>query len=158
MSTMTVSTEEFLVMLENCLAPGREFPLQITGYSMRPFLRNGKDQVFLISKEERKPEPGDILFFVRDNGACVLHRLHRVLEDGRFVMNGDAQTWTEIIREEQVRAVVSAVQRGKRRISVDSKVYRNCVKIWTAVWPARTLIYGTEDWIYRALKKIGLRK
>lgn len=158
MNSITVSSDEFLAMLKECFAAGQAFPLQITGYSMRPLLRNRKDQVFLISQEVRTPEPGDILLYVRENGSCVLHRFIRVLEDGSFLMNGDAQIWTERIRKEQVRAVVLSIQRGRHMISVDSKVYRQYVNLWTAIKPVRYLLFGTEDVIYRIMKKIGLIK
>lgn len=158
MNTITVSSTEFLKMLKDCFAAGQVFPLQITGYSMRPLLRNRKDHVFLVPQEVRKPESGDILLYIREDGSCVLHRLLRVLDDGSFLMNGDAQTWTEKISKEQVKAVVLSIQRGRHMISSDSKMYRQYVKIWTAFKPVRSLLFGTEDIIYKIMKKIGLKR
>lgn len=92
-------------------------PLQITGSSMTPFLVHGRDSVLLTPIRGDTPRRGDIVLYRRDNGAYVLHRVHRCARDGTFSMLGDAQQTVEHgIRREQLVAVAhSAVRKGKRQ-------------------------------------------
>lgn len=88
-------------------------PLQVSGNSMAPFLRHGRDTVYL-SRLERPARRGDILLYRRACGTYVLHRVHRVTPQS-YTMLGDAQLRPEPgILPEQVIAVVSRViRRGK---------------------------------------------
>ena len=100
--------------LVDILSTGAVFPLLVTGSSMIPFLREGRDTVFL-----RKPDRlhrGQIVFFRRKSGEFTLHRIRKIYKDGRLLINGDAQSWCEIIDPDQVLAEVVSVKRdGKER-------------------------------------------
>ena len=74
--------------LVDILSTGAVFPLLVTGSSMIPFLREGRDTVFL-----RKPDRlhrGQIVFFRRKSGEFTLHRIRKIYKDGRLLSNGDA--------------------------------------------------------------------
>lgn len=158
MNIPEVGAKELLAMMDAEFESGHPCALVVTGHSMRPLLRNLKDQVILVSPEQRKPEQGEIVLFVRDGGACVLHRIIGVRRDGSFLINGDAQLWTEVIRCDQVRAVVSAVKRGKRYISCDGKLYRRYVKFWTGAMFLRRIVFTADLFAYKIRIKAGLRK
>lgn len=85
--------------------------LTVTGQSMLPFLRHGRDAVLLESVRPEKLTRGRVVFFQRATGEYVLHRIRRRNKDGSLLINGDAQDWTERIRQEQVLAVAAAVKR-----------------------------------------------
>lgn len=57
------------------------------GISMRPMLVEGRDNV-VIKKIDRKPVPNDVVFYKRDNGPYLLHRLIKVTKDG-YIIRGD---------------------------------------------------------------------
>ena len=82
--------------VEERLAPllraGAEVPLVVTGSSMVPFLRDRRDTVYLKSPEYAPIRTGDILFFRRESGQWILHRLHHRTAEGLLVINGDHPT------------------------------------------------------------------
>ena len=108
-----VSRAELESLLQASFARGALFPLTVTGWSMRPLLRHARDVVLLEDPQKRPPRRGDIVLFRRTAGEWVLHRVISRTAAGSLVMNGDAQTWTELISPEQVRGVASAVRRGR---------------------------------------------
>ena len=145
MPTDPITTLDMPLLIEKMrtvTAAGGVFPLRVMGYSMNPTLGSARDIVHLVSPTQRPPKKGEIVFFVRSDGRGVLHRLIRVLPDGNFLINGDAQSWTETIRPEQVIAVVSNFERKNRQISCDSHIYRMYVRLWELLRPVRPAICG----------------
>lgn len=121
------------------LESGAAIPLVVTGASMMPFLRHGRDTVHLQKKDRYRR--GRILFFRRRNGDFILHRLRRILPDGRFLMNGDAQDWCETVAPEQVLAEVVSVTRNGRTRSTDSPLIRLRDLLWYPTRPVRPLFW-----------------
>ena len=131
---------QLIETMRKTTASGGVFPMRVMGYSMNPTLGHARDTVYLVSKENRPAKPGEILFFMRPDGSGVLHRLIRILPDGSFLMNGDAQCWTETIHSEQVIAVVSHFIRKGTDISCDGCLYRFYVRLWGIFRPMRPAI------------------
>ncbi len=95
---------------------------------MLPMLRQGIDSVEL-SKAPPKLKKYDIPLYRRNNGQYVLHRIVDVGET--YTCIGDAQFIKECgIRDDQIIAVVTSFNRGKRCYSVTSPVYRIYCRIW----------------------------
>ena len=130
MDRLVVSSEEFSPVLHEILASGGYVSLVVSGSSMRPFLKDGRDIVCLRTCTEKDLRSGQILLFKRPDRPLILHRIRRVLSDGRLIMNGDAQTWCETISFDQVIAVVSSVERKGHHIS------SNCIwfRLWSLLW------------------------
>ncbi len=125
-----------VALLEDCEA----VPLTITGNSMLPFLADGRDTVYL-SKVRRPLRKGDMIFYRRDNGRYILHRIYRV-ESGRFWIVGDAQTSLEPgIRQDQVIAIVTAVRRKGKLLKSNSLCWMFFEKIWICMIPLRPYIF-----------------
>ncbi len=116
-------------------------PLLVTGSSMSPTLLNRKSVVYLERDRSYVPERGDIVFFCRPDGALVLHRVLRLLEDGTLLINGDAQQWTEIIDPIQVVAHVVRFRRTKRETDVNSRAYRFYVRMWMPLRPIHPYLW-----------------
>lgn len=146
----TLAIPQLIEKMRTVTAAGGTFPLRVMGYSMNPTLGSARDTVYLVSPKERPPKKDEIVFFVRPDGRGVLHRLIRVLPDGSFLINGDAQNWTETIQPEQVIAVVSHFERKNRQIACDGRIYRMYVRLWGFLRPARPAICG----IFRLLGRI----
>ena len=121
---MTANTNENVLTLDSgetlipLLESGIALPLRITGYSMRPFLKQNRDTVWLVKSTSL--HRGQILFFRRTDGTFVLHRLRRICADNRLIMNGDAQRWCEIITPEQIVAVVCAMTIHGKKCPADA--------------------------------------
>ena len=120
--------------------------LTVTGTSMTPFLRDGRDAVLLVPFD-RPAKRGDILFYRRGSSTCILHRVHRVCPDGRLELCGDAQVGLEPVEQSQIVALVSRVIRDGRQISCDAPGLRLAVGLWQILRPVR-------PWLL-ALMRIG---
>ena len=144
MDKLMVSGEDFAPVLTEILSSGGSVSLVVSGSSMRPFLKHGRDSVCLRSCTEKDLKCGQILLFKRRDQTMVLHRIRRVLPGGQLVMNGDAQAWCETIFAGQVMAVAAFVERKGRRIPCDCSLFR----LWNLFW------YPTRP-IRPALIKVG---
>lgn len=139
-----VSIDALLPIILSCFEQGQSVILTITGNSMAPFLRDGRDQVILKKADPNTVKPFDVPFVRRQNGSLVLHRAVGVERQNgaiSYTLLGDAQTVTETgIKPEQILAVADAfIIRGKR-ISCDAPVYRRRVVRWHRLLPMRRFL------------------
>ena len=98
------------------------------GNSMWPTIRNSKQSVVVVKKEERLKK-FDVALYIRKNGQYVLHRVMKVVADG-YIMLGDSQTTYEKVEEEQVIGVLQGFCRGKTYIECTDKKYLKEVEKW----------------------------
>lgn len=140
MEKKTVRLSELLPIIEETLASGGTVKLPITGTSMLPLLRAGRDTVTL-SPVTGDLQKFDIPFYRRRDGAFVLHRIVTCAEDNTYTLCGDNQWVLEKdIRAEQIIGVVSAITRNGKTFSVNSKKYKRYVRIWHRLLPVRKYI------------------
>ncbi|MBR4888335.1 MAG: S24/S26 family peptidase [Clostridia bacterium] len=137
--TRTMDEQSFLPMCREILAVGGQVPLRVTGVSMRPFLKEGRDTVWLAPLSARVRRD-DVLLFVRPSGKLVLHRVMRKRR-GMLQMIGDNQTEAETIDETAAVAVVQRVQRGERMLDAHSLEWIFFKTIWRWLCPVRPLIW-----------------
>lgn len=131
---------------ESLLRQGAELPLVISGGSMLPFLRPGKDVVYLKAPEG-KLRRGDIAFYRRADGSYVLHRVLRVGYASYWFL-GDAQTrWEGPLPAERVFARVTAVRRGETLMQTKDPLWRVCSGLWLRAIPVRPYVMK----VYRKL-------
>ena len=122
-------------------------PLVITGSSMTPFLAHQRDIVYL-SKPVRPLRRGDMIFYRRDNGQYVLHRIWKVM-DGRYWLIGDAQCAIEPgIRADQVIAVVNAVRRKGKLIKPGDISWEFFEHLWIRMIPLRPVAFKIHSLIH----------
>ncbi len=134
----TVSLQELYPIIKEKLENGGTVKLPITGTSMLPLLVWGRDTV-----EITKCEPvtkGDIIFYLRDDGHFVLHRIVGKNEKG-YILCGDNQVIKEYgIQDRHIIAVVKSITRKGRTFSVNKLSYRLYSKLWVAILPFRNYI------------------
>lgn len=135
---LTVSLDELYPIIKEQLESGGTVQLPITGTSMLPLLVWGRDSVELIKAE--RYNKGDIIFYRRDDGHFVLHRI--VEKNGKdYILCGDNQWVKEMgIEDRHIIAVVKSVTRKGKRFEVDNPVYKLYSKFWVAILPCRRLI------------------
>ena len=138
--------------MEEVIQSGGSCKLKVTGYSMTPTLRHLKDSVVLVSPEKRQPKKNEIVFIKRDTGKHVLHRIRKIIDDQSFIMNGDAQQWTEVVRFNQVIGVVDSFYRGDKEVSCDNIKYKTYVKLWVLCKPIRPLIFKFRNLVRKVIK------
>ncbi|MDO4942737.1 MAG: S24/S26 family peptidase [Lachnospiraceae bacterium] len=134
-----VDTLEYVSMLRELTQQGKEVSMTISGNSMNPFLIHQRDMIF-FKKPDRKLKKGDMVFYERDNGQFVMHRICRVCKNGYDIV-GDAQTQIERgIREEQIFAIVTKVRRKDRIIAPGDFWWEFFEHIWINLIPIRRFL------------------
>ena len=78
---------------------------------MSPVLKDKRDYVYLKKYRKAYFKRGDIVFIRRDTGEYVLHRVYKIIENKSFIMNGDAQGWTEVVRKDQGNCLCKKIER-----------------------------------------------
>ena len=146
------SEKDLVPIMEEVIQSGGSCKLKVTGYSMTPTLRHLKDSVVLVSPEKRQPKKNEIVFIKRDTGKHVLHRIRKIIDDQSFIMNGDAQQWTEVVRFNQVIGVVDSFYRGELEVSCDNIKYKTYVKLWVLCKPIRPLIFRFRNLVRKVIK------
>ncbi len=147
-----VSTELLLPFMKEMLSEGKTVRLTVTGNSMLPLLRNRTDSVFLVAPKKIKKY--DIVFFERDNGEAILHRIVGKRKDG-YVIVGDNQLVLEAcIRPEQILGVVTAFTRSGRTFSVNKWWCRLYGAVWGFLRPVRRPLLPLIFRLIQGVKRI----
>lgn len=134
MKRRSIPMEELYPLLQAQMEAGGQCLLPVTGSSMLPALRQGRDTVVL-----RRPaalRKGDVVLYRRADGRFILHRIIR--REGRgFFCCGDNQFTGEYVESGQILAAVTAVVRGERKRQSLRLGWRLWGWIWTALFPVR---------------------
>ena len=122
MQTVKVPMESLYEVILLQLQNGGKANLVVTGVSMKPMLKEGRDTV-ILAPITTDPVTGDIVLYRRDNGKFVLHRIIRVTPEG-YLISGDNQYELEAVSRQQMLAVVSAFTRKGRSHTLREPGYR----------------------------------
>ena len=142
--------EQLLPLITEQLAAGKTVRFFPKGRSMRPLLRQGRDQVVLapVTGELKKY---DIPFYRRDDGHFVLHRIVAVGET--YTCIGDNQHEFEHgVRRDQILAVATAVIRDGREIPVTDPGYMLYCRLWHWLRPVKRVLGRCKRWLRRRTK------
>lgn len=154
MSPRTLPAAVLMPEYEALLRDGAELPLVISGESMLPFLRPGRDTVFL-KRPDAPLQRGEIAFYRRFDGSYILHRVYRA-EPGRYWFLGDAQVRVEgPLPAQCVFAHVTAVRRGERLILPKHLFWRFFAGPWMNLVRLRLRILKVYRWFYHPMKENG---
>ena len=123
-----IRVEKFYPLMVEAFNENKTFSFPVKGSSMRPLFKN--DYVVTLKKIDDY-KIGDILFFRRDDGAFVLHRLRRIENDILYIV-GDHQTGLERVRKDQLIGKVIDYKKYNNKIyylkGVKYKFYKFIVK------------------------------
>lgn len=137
--TRLVDTREYVSALRELTEEGREVSLLISGSSMSPFLIHARDYIY-FRKPDRELRRGDMVFFQRDSGQFVMHRILKVRKDG-FYLVGDGQTQVEgPIRRDQIFGLVFCVQRKEKKIRPGDFWWEFFAHAWLDLLPIRPFL------------------
>ena len=153
MDKLVVSGEEFSPVMNEILSTGGTVSLVVSGSSMLPFLKHGRDTVNLCRCTARDLKWGQILLFRRLDQSLVLHRIRKILPDGRLLMNGDGQKWCEMIFPAQVIAYASSVERKGRLMPCNRVLFRFWNLIWYPTRPFRPMLFQIGRILFRRRKR-----
>lgn len=134
-----VDTAEYVGVLRGLVEEGHEVSMLVSGSSMSPFLIHLRDTIY-FRKPDRPLRAGDIVFYQRDSGQYVMHRILRVRGDVYDII-GDAQIEVERgVRRGQIFAVITRVKRKGKLIGPGDFWWAFFARVWTKLIPLRPLI------------------
>lgn len=143
-----VELEELYPLMEEVIAKGGTFRLYPRGTSMLPMLVEGKDSVELGRADTLTV--GDVVFYRREDGTFVLHRLIAKEKD-TLTMCGDHQVALEYnIRPEQVLAKLVGFYKSEVYHPINEEEYRQ----YAAKMVKRFPFYRRNRKIYSFLRKV----
>lgn len=118
----------------------------VRGFSMRPFLEDGRDKVILAPP--REPEIGDVVLAEVREQIYALHRVIKI-ENGTYTMRGDGNPlrMTEEFTYEKIIGVADGFVRKGKTVSTDSRKWRWYSATWNALKPLRRILLA----IYRRI-------
>ncbi len=152
MQPRIVDINEYMPMVTELIMQGESVSFTVTGESMSPFLRHGRDQV-LLSAPATPPVRGDIVLFRRANGQYVLHRVLRRMKDGNYAIIGDAQQQIESpISPTQIIATVTQVCRNGKPLTPKSFLWRFFAGPWLTMLPLRPFLRRLARFVPSSLK------
>ena len=121
--------------IDEAFEKGESFSFKPNGVSMLPFIKGGKTLV-TIEKYTGNAKLYDIVFYTREDGKYVLHRIVKMYDDGYGVC-GDNLWWVEKVNEEQIFAILREVD-GKETIG--TRLYLNTLFIRRFIVHVKTYI------------------
>ena len=134
-----VDTAEYVGVLRGLVEEGHEVSMLVSGSSMSPFLIHLRDTIY-FKKPDRPLRAGDIVFYQRDSGQYVMHRILRVRGDAYDII-GDAQIEVERgVRRDQIFAVITRIRRKGKLIGPGDFWWTFFARVWTKLIPLRPLI------------------
>ena len=129
------------------------------GRSMWPFLKN-KSQSVIVTKKTDELKEFDVIFYVRNGNIFVLHRIIKVLGDGKYLVSGDSQLFTEIVSDEQIFGVMQGFYKGKKYILNDDEKNVKKVKRWykhKLIRKIRIKLFNFNETIKQKMKRVFKR-
>lgn len=150
-STLKVSNYELMPQLISYVEQGHTVSLVLNGYSMRPFLEDGRDVGVLGKPEGIKV--GDAVLALTDDQRYVLHRIVGI-NGNNVTLLGDGNRSTEHCSLANVKAkAIGFYRKGRKKMDrtdgIKWKVYSS---FWTRLYPIRRYLL----FAYRVLLKMGL--
>lgn len=134
-----VDTNEYVTVLRELAGEGRVVSMLVVGSSMSPFLCHKRDYIY-FTKPDRELRRGDMVFYQRDTGQYVMHRIYKRKKDD-YYMVGDAQTQIEgPLRGDQIFARIIKVKRKGRIIEPGNFWWEFFEHVWIRIIPMRKVI------------------
>ena len=113
----------------------------ITGTSMLPLLKEGRDRVELEPCSQERLKKGDVVLYKKNDGTLVLHRIIRVENGEFFTVLGDHQfNNAERVNKNQIIAVARGFFIKGRYVNEKTRWYRLYKKIWLCNLNVRRMI------------------
>lgn len=135
-----VDTRQYVSMLRELVREGKEVSMLITGSSMSPFLLSHKDTI-CFKTPWRPLRRGDMVFYERQSGQFVMHRIYKVRDEGLYIV-GDAQHEIEgPVNPNQVFGLVTKANRRGKWIGPEDIWWKFYAHIWIRLVGLRPMIF-----------------
>lgn len=137
-----VDTKEYVSVLQEIAEEGKVVSMLIAGSSMSPFLCHNRDYIY-FTRPDRELRRGDMVFYQRDSGQYVMHRIYKIKKDGYYLV-GDAQVQIEgPLRREQIFALITRVRRKGKILEPGNFWWEFFEHVWIRAVPVRRIMIRT---------------
>ncbi len=138
--------------IESQIQEGKKVKLTVTGDSMYPLFKSRVDTVVL--DKAVKPKKYDIVFYKRENGRYILHRVLKE-KDGICTIAGDNEVKKEYpVKEEQIIAKVCEFTRKEKTHSSNELIYKIYAFVWVNFFPVRPFLLSVLLKFYKLFLKV----
>lgn len=130
-----------------------------TGYSMIPLLRPRQDIIEIRPLTGRAKKYDVVLYRrIQNSGApYILHRVLKVLPDGKYIIAGDHNTFKEYdVTDDMILGVMTRVIRNGKSIYPSYWMYQLYVHLWCDFYPVRVAMLKTKMIIRRIGDRIKM--
>lgn len=150
MKKRVVDTRTYVSVLRELAEEGQVVSMVIAGNSMSPFLCHDRDTIYFC-RPDRELKKGDMVFYQRDTGQYVMHRICRIRPEGYYLV-GDAQTEVEgPLRRDQIFARILKVKRKDRILGPGDFWWEFFEHVWIHIMPLRRPVVQAYSLIMRLL-------
>lgn len=156
MQTYTLPMQELVELIKLQLSEGGFAKLTVTGCSMLPMLRDGRDSVDLIPVRGVQKK-GTVALYRRQCGQYVLHRIIQV-RDGKYICCGDNQYMREPVEQAQLIAVVDGFTRKGKTYSCKHFGYGIYTAAMVGLFPLRRPYIALRRVFGRLSRKLYRKK
>lgn len=136
MDSVEIPNEILIPEICRIIGEGHTVTLPLKGFSMRPFLEDGRDKALLA--KPHAPRVGEPVLAENMPGHYVLHRVVEIDGD-RMTLLGDGNLMPEHCHTQDVRAsVLGFYRKGSKRLdSVNGLKWRTYSWLWMRLRPIR---------------------
>jgi signal peptidase I len=154
---------DFYELSKDVLARGACLRFQARGGSMRPLIRDG-DILEVQPVEVAEVRVGDVIFFRGHRENMLAHRLVNKTraEDGetKLIAKGDsASQFDRPVRPNQLFGKVISIERGQKRVELDSGLIKLIGLLWAKVPFISSRIYPflrrSKRWVLKGASEVG---
>ena len=150
----TFDLKELIPVFKEQLDAGKTVSFVPNGSSMRPMLNGGEDMIMLVKPSGRLRLFDVALYYRKETGKYVVHRVVGFQKDGTYVFLGDNNMEREygIADEDIIGVVVSYYHKGKMRHVTDFS-YKVYCDFWYYSRPFRYFYRIGKSSLAKRLKK-----
>lgn len=141
------SNSEFIPEVIKFLQEGHTVTLQLHGFSMRPFLEDGRDKALLVKASN--PKVGAPVLAEVGPGRYVLHRIVKITGD-EVVLRGDGNLGVEHCRLADIKGeALGFYRKGRQRLDKTNGLkWRTYSFFWMLLLPLRRYILAVHRRVF----------
>ena len=148
MRGVTFMNSKLIPAILKLIDEGHTVTLPLKGFSMRPFLEDGRDKVLLTKVGELRV--GDPVLALVDNERYVLHRIVKI-EGDNMTLLGDGNLHPEHCKTSDAKAsIIGFYRKGRTTLDpIAGRKWKTYSAIWTQLRPCRRwlLAFYRRVWI-----------
>lgn len=142
-----IPNDEFFSAVRQTLEDGKEVDFTVTGNSMWPLLKHGRDRVVLTGCKAQDIRKGDVILFEALPSKFLLHRVTK-LNEKTFETTGDFNTFRDgsFSKDCVCGKAVKFIRKGKSR-KASSFLIRFYSAFWRSFYFARKPLLKLLFWV-----------